>query len=64
MYRSGIPVKRIAAVARVAPSGIRLHLARAAEQDPELRAAHRAAATPDPKRVTGPAMNFAFEKQT
>ena len=54
MYRSGIPAQQIAGVTKVAPSVIRFHLARAAEQDPGLRAAHRAAATPVPKRVIGP----------
>jgi hypothetical protein len=54
MYRTGIPAKQIAAVTRVAESVIRFHLARAAEQDSGLRAEHRAAANPVPKRVTGP----------
>ncbi|MDT0168884.1 helicase associated domain-containing protein [Pseudarthrobacter sp. BRE9] len=54
MYRTGIPAKQIAAVTRVAESVIRFHLARAAEQDPGLRAVHRAAAAPVLKRVTEP----------
>jgi hypothetical protein len=54
MYRTGIPAKQIAAVTKVAESVIRFHLARAAEQDPGLRAAHRAAAKPVPKCVTEP----------
>ncbi|MDQ0664725.1 hypothetical protein QFZ35_003223 [Arthrobacter ulcerisalmonis] len=51
MYRAGIPASSISAVTKVAPSVIRFHLARAAEQDPGLRAAHRAAAPP-PTRIT------------
>ena len=52
MYRSGIPATRISELTRVAQSVIRYHLARAAEQDPGLRAAHHAAATPPPTRIT------------
>ncbi|GGI00112.1 helicase associated domain-containing protein [Arthrobacter liuii] len=54
MYRKGIPATKIAAMSGTAQSVIRYHLATAAKQDPGLRAAHRAAATPVPKRATGP----------
>lgn len=52
MYRSGIPATKISAVTGAAQSVIRYHLAIAAKQDPDLRAAHHAAAIPVPKRVT------------
>ena len=54
MYRSGIPATRISVLSDVAQSVIRHHLAIAARQDPGLRAAHQAAATPPPTRITGP----------
>lgn len=43
MYRQGIPAPKIAAGAGVAESVVRYHLAIAAKQDPNLRAAHKSA---------------------
>lgn len=43
MYRQGIPSPKIAAGAGAAESTVRYHLHRAAQQDPGLRAAHKAA---------------------
>lgn len=63
MYRSGIPVKRIAAVTRVAPSGIRFHLAKAAERTRDCLLLTAPRPHRFPSASPGPAMNFAFEKQ-
>lgn len=52
MYRQGIPAAKIAAVNRVPETTVRYHLARAAKQDPELRAQHNAALLPAEPRVT------------
>ena len=43
MYRQGIPTPKIAAVAGVAETTVRYHLAIAAKQDPRIRAEHQAA---------------------
>lgn len=53
MYGSGIPVPKIAAAAGAPETTVRRHLAIAARQNPELRAAHKAAAS-KPRRVTAP----------
>ena len=53
MYRQGVPAPRIAAAAGVAETTVRRHLATAARQNSELRAAHQSAVS-TPRRVTVP----------
>ncbi|GGI00441.1 helicase-associated protein [Arthrobacter liuii] len=52
MYRQGIPTPKIAAGAGVAETTVRYHLAIAANQDPKLRAEHKAALPPAPPQAT------------
>jgi hypothetical protein len=52
MYRRGIPTPKIAAVAGVAETTVRYHLAVAARQDPGIRAEHQAALTVPVRRLT------------
>lgn len=52
MYRQGISTPKIAAGAGVAESTVRFHLAKAAKQEPGLRAEHQAALPPPAPRVT------------
>lgn len=52
MYRKGIRTSKIAAVASVAETTVRYHLAIAAKLDPCLRAEHQAALPVPPQRLT------------
>ncbi|PTT68493.1 helicase associated domain-containing protein [Arthrobacter sp. HMWF013] len=52
MYRQGIPAPKIAAIASVAATVVRYHLAIAAKQAPGLREDHKEALPPPPPRVT------------
>ncbi|TNB74208.1 helicase-associated protein [Arthrobacter sp. BB-1] len=50
MYRKGIPTPKIAALAGVAETTVRYHIAIAAKQDPSLRDTHKVALpAPDPR---------------
>ncbi|WP_432246266.1 helicase associated domain-containing protein (plasmid) [Arthrobacter sp. G.S.26] len=59
MYRQGVPVRRIAALARVAGSSVRYHLALAKRQDPGLAEAHQQLLPRAPRTTTAGRTNLA-----